>query len=204
MIMDVIIADVPISYGMLLSRSWGNYLGDTLDLDMSYPTILILKSESHRIYIETKMVYTISDPKQPRNEHAYEEDVMGCLVLTIGDEEGLFLITKNEVCNAKPSGNIEEVQIWKTFFDGACSQEGVKDGVLLISPKGEWITLVFKLEFANRRTNNTIVEYESLALGLELAHKMEIELISIFVDLELIVKQVTGKCQAKHPRLHTY
>jgi hypothetical protein len=39
MVMDVVVADIPPKYGMLLSRSWGAKLKGTLQLDMSYATI---------------------------------------------------------------------------------------------------------------------------------------------------------------------
>jgi hypothetical protein len=40
-LMDVVIVDVPAKYGMLLSRSWGDKLGGSLQLDMTYSTIPI-------------------------------------------------------------------------------------------------------------------------------------------------------------------
>ena len=39
MVMDVVVADIPPKYGMLLSRSWGAKMKGTLQLDMSYTTI---------------------------------------------------------------------------------------------------------------------------------------------------------------------
>jgi hypothetical protein len=41
-LMDVVVVDVPSEYGMLLSRSWGEKLGGSLQLDMTYATIPIL------------------------------------------------------------------------------------------------------------------------------------------------------------------
>jgi hypothetical protein len=43
MVMDVVVMDIPPKYGMLLSRSWGAKLKGTLQLDMSYATILVFK-----------------------------------------------------------------------------------------------------------------------------------------------------------------
>ena len=40
-LMDVVIADIPPKYGMLLSRLWGAKLGGSLQLDISYATIPI-------------------------------------------------------------------------------------------------------------------------------------------------------------------
>jgi hypothetical protein len=39
LVMDIVIADIPPKYGMLLSRSWEAKLRGTLQLDMSYATI---------------------------------------------------------------------------------------------------------------------------------------------------------------------
>jgi len=38
-LMDVVIADIPPKYGLLLSRSWGAKLGGSLQLDMMFATI---------------------------------------------------------------------------------------------------------------------------------------------------------------------
>jgi hypothetical protein len=39
MVMDVVVADIPPKYGMLLSQSWGAKLRGNLQLDMSYATV---------------------------------------------------------------------------------------------------------------------------------------------------------------------
>jgi hypothetical protein len=38
-VMDVVVADIPPKFGMLLSRSWATKLKGTLQMDMSYATI---------------------------------------------------------------------------------------------------------------------------------------------------------------------
>jgi len=38
-VMDIVVADIPPKYGMLLSISWGTNLQDTLQMDMTYSTI---------------------------------------------------------------------------------------------------------------------------------------------------------------------
>ena len=42
-LMDVVVADIPPRFGMLLSRPWGAKLKGTLQLDFSYATILVFK-----------------------------------------------------------------------------------------------------------------------------------------------------------------
>ena len=39
--MDVVVADIPPKFGMLLSRSWAAKLKGTFQMDMSYATILV-------------------------------------------------------------------------------------------------------------------------------------------------------------------
>jgi hypothetical protein len=39
MIMDVVVADIPPKFGMLLSRSWDDKLKGALQMDMSYATM---------------------------------------------------------------------------------------------------------------------------------------------------------------------
>ena len=85
--MDVVVVDVPVCYGMLLSRSWGARLGGTLQLDMLYATIPIFGGETKRLYQETKMAYTLSDLESPTNHPVYTDDYMECGVLALMEEE---------------------------------------------------------------------------------------------------------------------
>jgi ribonuclease HI len=91
--------------------------------------------------------------------------------------------------------------VWKMFFDGASSKEGVGAGVVFVSPCQEAIPLSYKLEF---EATNNVAEYEALVLGLRAAKDMGIEELAVFGDVELIVHQVKNIYQAKHPRLKTY
>jgi ribonuclease HI len=87
------------------------------------------------------------------------------------------------------------------FFDGASSKEGAGAGMVFISPTQETIPMSYKLEF---ETTNNVTEYEALVLGLRAARDMGIKEISVFGDVELVVKQVRNIYQAKHPRLRSY
>jgi hypothetical protein len=44
-VLDVIVADIPPKFGMLLSRSWAKKVGGTLQMDLSYATILVFGGE---------------------------------------------------------------------------------------------------------------------------------------------------------------
>ena len=49
LVMDIMVADIPPKYGMLLSRSWGAKLQGNLQLDTSYATIPIF-NQTRRLY----------------------------------------------------------------------------------------------------------------------------------------------------------
>ncbi len=74
MMMDIVVANVPPKFGMLLSRGWINRLGRTLQNDLSYATILVFGSESRRLYREDQLAYIISNEKNPTNHPIYVVD----------------------------------------------------------------------------------------------------------------------------------
>jgi len=66
LLMDVVVADIPPRFGMLLSRSWGSKLKGTLQLDFSYATIPVL-GQMRKVYREQKMKYMITSKEKPVN-----------------------------------------------------------------------------------------------------------------------------------------
>ena len=92
-------------------------------------------------------------------------------------------------------------ELWQMYFDDSSSKEGAGAGIVLISPGGELVSLMYKLEFVT--TNNT-TEYEALILGLKAAKDMGIQQISIYGDSELVVQQVRDKYQVKQDLLKVY
>ena len=87
------------------------------------------------------------------------------------------------------------------YFDGSSSKEGARAGIILISPTGEVISLMYKLEFVT--TNNT-AEYEALILGLRVAKDLRIQQVSVYGDFELVVQHVKYKYQVKQDLLKVY
>jgi hypothetical protein len=51
-VMDIVVEDVPPKFGMLLSRSWIKRLGGTLQMDLTYATILVFGGKHRRLYKE--------------------------------------------------------------------------------------------------------------------------------------------------------
>ena len=66
---------------------------------------------------------------------------------------------------------------------------------------GEPKLLSSKLEF---KCTNNVAEYEALILGLKALRDLQAQNINIEGDSELVIKQVQGSYQAKHPRLRSY
>jgi len=69
-LMDVVVADIPPKYGMLLSRSWGAKLQGSLQLDLSYATISVF-GQPKRLYRETLMKYVVSSEEKLQNFPIY-------------------------------------------------------------------------------------------------------------------------------------
>ena len=68
--MDIVVANIPPKYGMLLSKSWGAKLQGSLKLDMSYATISIF-GHPKKLYRETLMKYMVRSQDQPQKFPIY-------------------------------------------------------------------------------------------------------------------------------------
>ncbi len=86
------------------------------------------------------------------------------------------------------------------FTDGACrgnpGQGGA--GAVLVGGNGEVVGTAKK--FLGHCTNN-IAEYRALILGLETALERRTPAISIYLDSELLVRQIQGIYRVKNPDL---
>ena len=80
--MDVVVADIPARFGMLLSRSWGEKLGGVLKLDFTYAIIPFFNGEERRMYRETRFVKTTSK-KDAGNSPIYSQETedLSCFML---------------------------------------------------------------------------------------------------------------------------
>ena len=93
-------------------------------------------------------------------------------------------------------------------FDGAVGKDGAGIGIWIRSPvfQPEKVpsnvrVCAYKLAFD---CYNNEAEYKALILGLQILKKLKAKRISVYGDSELIIKQVKGEYQAKHPRLRAY
>ena len=83
-------------------------------------------------------------------------------------------------------------------FDGAVIKEGAGAGVWIRPPSGEFDFLSYKLYFD---CTKNVAEYKALILGLRALKDLQAKRINIYGDSKLVIKQVQGIYQAKHPRL---
>jgi hypothetical protein len=85
-IMDIMVADVPPKFRMLLSRYWIKKLGGTLQMDLTYSTILVFGGEHRILYREAQLAYIISDEENPINHPIFSLDIdLGSSLLQLTD-----------------------------------------------------------------------------------------------------------------------
>jgi ribonuclease HI len=94
-----------------------------------------------------------------------------------------------------------ENDIWNMSFDGPVSKEGVGIGVWIIPPEVGTKSCSYKLVFD---FTNNMAEYEALILGLKVLKELGVKRIAVHEDFELIINQVKGIYQSKHPRIRAY
>jgi len=121
MMMDIVVADVPPKFRMLLSRRWIKRLGGTIQNDLSYATVPVFGGESRRFYREAQLAYIISDERNHSNHPIYVVDIdFGACILQIEESQKASMQTKKQTNQAEVE---QGSQVWEMFFDGACSGE---------------------------------------------------------------------------------
>jgi hypothetical protein len=107
MMMDIVVADVPPKFGMLLSRGWIKRLGGTLQNDLSYATVPVFGGESRRLYREAQLAYIISDEKNPTNHPIYAVDTdFGACILQIEESQKASMQIRKPTVQAEKSKEV--------------------------------------------------------------------------------------------------
>ena len=98
--MDIVVADIPPKYDMLLSQSWGAKLQGNLQLDMSYATIPLF-GQKRRLYRETLMKYMVISKEKPYNYPLYSihSDLDSFILYNDGDMEIQIANLEDDVYN---------------------------------------------------------------------------------------------------------
>ena len=71
--MDIVLAEVPPKFCMVLSRSWSAKLKGTMQMDFSYATIPVF-SQQRRLWRENRLKYMVSSKECPENHPIYVVD----------------------------------------------------------------------------------------------------------------------------------
>lgn len=89
---------------------------------------------------------------------------------------------------------------FQLFTDGAArgNPGPASIGAVLKSPSGENVAEIS--EYLGETTNNQ-AEYRALLAGLRKALELAVKKIDVFLDSELVVKQLHGQYKVKHPDL---
>ena len=84
---------------------------------------------------------------------------------------------------------------------GAVSKEGAGAGICITGSEFENRSFSYKLQFD---CTNNVAEYEASILGIKMIKELKIKKVSIYGDSKLVVNQIKGIYQAKHPRMKAY
>lgn len=90
---------------------------------------------------------------------------------------------------------------WKMIFDGAVNVFGNGIGAILVTPDGNHIPFTARLMF---ESTNNMAEYEACILGLEEAINMRIAILDVYGDSALVINQIKGEWETRHPWLIPY
>ena len=94
-----------------------------------------------------------------------------------------------------------QAKIWSVYVDGSSALEGAGAGVLLVGPDNE--EFKYSIKFTFPITKNP-AEYEALLAGLQLARRIRADRLKVFVDSQLVVRQVLGEYEVKDPTFKAY
>jgi ribonuclease HI len=92
--------------------------------------------------------------------------------------------------------------VWKMYFDGSKRVQGAGAGVVLISPQGNKLKYVLRMNFP--QASNNEAEYEALLHGMKMAKACEATRLKIFGDSNLVIQQVMNRCDAISDNMKAY
>ncbi len=72
---------------------------------------------------------------------------------------------------------------------------------MIIAPSSKSWRYSYSLKF---ESTNNVVKYEALVHGLLLLKGKKVMKVRIFGDSNLVINQIKGICQTKHPRMGSY
>jgi ribonuclease HI len=91
---------------------------------------------------------------------------------------------------------------WTMYFDGSKRVEGAGAGVVLISPQGDKMRYVLRMNFPNASNNKA--EYEALLHDMRMAKACGATRVKIFRDSNLVAQQVMNQCDTVSDNMAAY
>ena len=86
-------------------------------------------------------------------------------------------------------------------FDGSKMRLDLGVGIMLSSPKGDWLRYALQSHFA---ASNNVAEYEALVHSLRLAKELSIRGILCYSDSDLVVQQCSDEWDAHDSNMASY
>jgi hypothetical protein len=113
--MDIVVANIPPKFGILLSRTWAKKVGGSLQMDLTYATIPVFGGKHRRLYKEVRLAYIFNDHQNPRNHPIYVvEDELVSFFFHLNEDE-----PETSVSQHRDQPFIgESNKVWKMHFDG--------------------------------------------------------------------------------------
>ncbi|XP_058746121.1 uncharacterized protein LOC131618991 [Vicia villosa] len=90
---------------------------------------------------------------------------------------------------------------WTLVFDGASNALGNGIGAVLTSPTGFHIPFTARICFD---CTNNVAEYEACIYGIEAAIDLRIKNLAVYGDSALVISQINGDWETRHPNLIPY
>ncbi|XP_050877616.1 uncharacterized protein LOC127081401 [Lathyrus oleraceus] len=115
------------------------------------------------------------------------------------DEDVLFL--KECYPRPYPDKGPEPGSRWMLVFDGASNALGNSVGDVITSPTGFHIPFTAKIYFD---CTNIMAEYEACIYGIEVAIDLRIKYLNVNGDSALVISQINGDWETRHPNLIPY
>ena len=133
-VMDVVVADIPPKFGMLLSRSWESKLKGTLHMVMSYATIPFFGG-NRRLYRENRLAHVVNSQYNPKNHPIYvvDTDLGSSIFFNDGPQTDPKIPVQIEFKEDKGFSKRQEALekkhnkegLWTMYFYGSISEFGV-------------------------------------------------------------------------------
>ena len=117
------------------------------------------------------------------------------------DFPGEEIMTLDNSEEIRPYDGPEQGSRWTLYFDEASNALGNSIGAVLISPEGFHTPFTARLCFS---CTNNMAEYEACIFGLKATIDLGINSLIVFGDSALIISQIKGEWDTKHPNLIPY